>query len=93
MEPTAKGALLWSRAALVAFVALVTGALGHVSADGLLPSPLVLAGVFALSVPCCAAQLVRPVLLPFFGWSLLVLALDQLVLRRVPAAARFFESA
>jgi uncharacterized iron-regulated membrane protein len=34
------------------------------------------------------------VLLPFFGISLLlVLALDQLVLRRVPAVGRFFETA
>jgi hypothetical protein len=64
VEPTAKGVLLWSRAALVAFVALVTGAVGHVSADGLLPSPLVLAGVFTLSVPFCAAQLVRPAGMP-----------------------------
>jgi hypothetical protein len=64
VEPTAKGALLWSRAALVAFVALVAGAVGHVSADGLLPSPWVLAGVFAMSLPFCAAQLVRPAGMP-----------------------------
>jgi hypothetical protein len=56
--------LLWSRAALVAFVALVAGAVGHVSADGLLPSPPVLLGFFALAVPVCAAQLVRPAGVP-----------------------------
>jgi hypothetical protein len=60
VEPTAKGALLWSRATLVAFVALATGAVGHVSAGGLLPSPLVLLGLVGFAVPWCAALLTRP---------------------------------
>ncbi len=48
------------RASLVASVAFFAGVLGHVSADGLLPSPLVLAGLLALGVPFCASQLTRP---------------------------------
>ena len=60
MDRTATGALLWARASLVAFVAFFAGVVGHVSADGLLPSPLVLAGLLALGVPFCASQLTRP---------------------------------
>lgn len=59
MDRTATGALLWARAALVAGVAFFAGVVGHVSADGLLPSPFVLAGLFALAVPFCATQLTR----------------------------------
>ena len=64
MDRTATGALLWARAALVACVAFFAGVIGHVSADGLLPSPLVLAGLLALGVPLCAAQLTKPASTP-----------------------------
>ena len=64
MDRTASGALLWARALLVASVAFFAGVFGHVSADGLLPSPLVLAGLLALGVPFCATQLTRQVSMP-----------------------------
>jgi hypothetical protein len=59
MERTASGALLWARASLLASVAFFGGVVGHVSADGLLPSPLVLIGLLALGIPFCASQLTR----------------------------------
>ena len=60
MDRTARGALLWARASFVAVVAFLTGVIGHVSAGGLLPSPLVLAGLLVLAVSFCASQLTEP---------------------------------
>ena len=60
MDRTATGALLWGRASLLASVAFFAGVVGHVSADGLLPSPLLLFGLLALGIPFCASQLTRP---------------------------------
>jgi hypothetical protein len=60
MDRTATGALLWGRASLLAFVAFFAGVVGHVSADGLLPSPLLLILLLALGIPFCASQLTRP---------------------------------
>jgi hypothetical protein len=60
MDRTATGALLWGRASLLASVAFFAGIVGHVSADGVLPSPLLLIGLLAIGVPFCASQLTRP---------------------------------
>ncbi|MFC6286838.1 hypothetical protein ACFP3Q_11555 [Nocardioides sp. GCM10027113] len=82
MEPTARGALLWSRAVLVALVALVTGAVGHVSAEGLLPSFPALLGLLAAGAILAAPALTRPattrrlVLLLMGGQALVHLALS-----------------
>lgn len=82
MEQTARGALLWWRAALVALVALVTGAAGHVSAEGLLPSVPALLGLLGAGTILSAAALTRPattrrlVLLLTGGQALVHLALS-----------------
>ena len=40
--PAATGSLLWCRAAVLSVMALATGEVAHVQADGLLPGPVVL---------------------------------------------------
>ena len=52
--------LLWIRAGVVSSLALLIGAVGHVSGGGLLPSWLVLAAMSVISTPLCAAFLARP---------------------------------
>jgi hypothetical protein len=60
VSETVRGALLWSRAGLVALVACFVGAAGHVMADGLLPGPAVLLGLYAATTVLAAASLSRP---------------------------------
>ena len=60
MDRTATGALLWSRAALVALVATFVGAAGHVTADGLLPGPLPVVLLWMALVVLSARVLERP---------------------------------
>ncbi len=52
--------LVWSRAFALAAVTMLTGIVGHLSADGLLPGLPVLTGLFAVSLVLCAAMLNRP---------------------------------
>ena len=58
--PAATGSLLWSRAAVLALVALSTGAAAHVRADGLLPGPMVLVSLVVAGTFACAPLLRRP---------------------------------
>ena len=51
--------LLWSRAALLAVVVLAVSVLGHVSADGLLPGPVALVVLLALTTVVSARFLTR----------------------------------
>ena len=51
--------LLWSRAALLAVVVLAVSVLGHVSADGLLPGPVALLALLALTTVVSARFLTR----------------------------------
>lgn len=51
--------LLWSRAALLAVVVLAVSVLGHVSADGLLPGPVALIALLALTTVVSARFLTR----------------------------------
>ncbi|MFC4786452.1 hypothetical protein ACT8ZV_18395 [Nocardioides sp. MAHUQ-72] len=60
MTRDVSGALLWGRALLLAAVVLVTGVVGHTSADGLLPGPAGLTVLAALVLVTCAALLGRP---------------------------------
>lgn len=50
-------ALLWARAALLATVVLTASVVGHVSADGLLPGPLAMAGLLAAATVAAAVFL------------------------------------
>ena len=52
--------LVWSRASALAAVTMLAGAVGHVSADGLLPGAPVLAGLSVVTLVLCAALLHRP---------------------------------
>ena len=52
-------AVLWVRAGLLGFVAFFLGVVGHVTADGLLPGPAMLAVLLALSVVLSAPVLNR----------------------------------
>ncbi len=60
MDRTAGGALRWTRALLLAVVAMGSGVIAHLSADGRLPGPWVLALLFLLCVAGAAALLGRP---------------------------------
>ena len=59
VEPRATPALLWLRASLLATVVVVTSTLAHVSADGLVPGPLGLALLLALTTLVSARFLTR----------------------------------
>lgn len=50
-------ALLWARAALLATVVLTASVVGHVSADGLLPGPVAMAGLLAAATVASAVFL------------------------------------
>lgn len=52
--------VLWARASVVGLLAFGLGAVGHVMADGLLPSPLLLAGLLGLSILLSVPMLNRP---------------------------------
>jgi hypothetical protein len=52
-------ALLWSRAGLLAAVVVVVSALGHVWADGLLPGPMAMVGLVAVTALVSARFLTR----------------------------------
>lgn len=60
MDRNAGEWLRWTRAAVVAFVALFTGAVAHATANGLLPSLTGLAFLYALAVVVAALLLGRP---------------------------------
>ncbi|WP_109508633.1 hypothetical protein [Nocardioides speluncae] len=60
MDRNAGEWLRWSRAAILAFVALFTGAVAHASADGLLPSLTGLAFLYGFTVVVAAVLLGRP---------------------------------
>ncbi|KAB2810968.1 hypothetical protein F9L07_03245 [Pimelobacter simplex] len=53
-------ALLWTRACLVASVATALGTTAHTAAGGLLPSPIIVAAVFATLLVIGAAALTAP---------------------------------
>lgn len=81
MDREAGLALRWARALLLACVSLAGGALGHVSADGLLPEAGGLAALFLVATCAAASMLGRPastlrvVLLLVVGQTLIHLAL------------------
>ncbi len=52
--------LVWSRAFALAAVTMLTGVVGHLSADGLLPGLPVLTGLSLVVLVLCAALLDRP---------------------------------
>lgn len=52
--------VLWGRAVLLASVTVFLGALGHVTADGLLPGPVAMALLYVVAVVGAAAFLARP---------------------------------
>lgn len=54
------GAVLWLRALLLASVAFFLGTAGHVTSDGRLPGPAVLATIFAVAVLLALPVLARP---------------------------------
>jgi hypothetical protein len=56
MEP----GVLWARAVLLASVTVFLGAVGHVTADGLLPGPVAMVILYAVAVVAAAALLARP---------------------------------
>lgn len=60
VDVTAGAALRWSRAALLAVVAMGSGVVGHVSAGGLMPGQVALSVLFALCLLTAAALLGRP---------------------------------
>ena len=60
MDRTAGGALRWTRALLLAVVAMGSGVIAHLSAAGRLPGPWVLGLLFLLCVAGAAALLGRP---------------------------------
>lgn len=63
-ETAATGALLWGRAAVLAMFALLTGAVAHVQADGLLPGLPVLGTLVLVGTVACAPLLRREVSTP-----------------------------
>jgi hypothetical protein len=81
MDRKAGFALRWARALLLACVSVAGGALGHVSADGLLPGVGGLAALFLVATCAAAAMLGRPastlrvVLLLVVGQTLIHVAL------------------
>ena len=62
--PRATAALLWFRAAVLAVVVVTVSAVGHVSADGLLPGVPAMAGLVAATALVVAAFLTREVSAP-----------------------------
>jgi hypothetical protein len=60
MESRVDALVLWARACLVGLLALGLGVVGHVTADGLLPSPVFLAALLVFSVLLSAPLLSRP---------------------------------
>jgi hypothetical protein len=81
MDRQAGLVLRWARALLLAGVSVAGGALGHVSADGLLPGASGLAALFLVATCAAAAMLGRPastlrvVLLLVVGQTLIHVAL------------------
>jgi len=77
-------ALRWTRALLLAGVALSTGTLAHASARGLLPGPVAMVVLLGLGTALCAPLLGRPaarariVLLVVLGQSLVHVVLTAL---------------
>ncbi|KQP66862.1 hypothetical protein [Nocardioides sp. Leaf285] len=59
-EPRVDPVVLWLRAGLLATVTLFLGAAGHVTADGLLPGPVVMTLLTAVTLVLSAALLARP---------------------------------
>jgi hypothetical protein len=60
MDRTAGGALRWTRALLLAVVAMGSGVIAHLTADGRLPGSAVLGLLFLICVAAAAALLGRP---------------------------------
>jgi hypothetical protein len=60
VEHRVDAALLWGRASVVGLIAFGLGVLGHVTADGLLPGPVLLAALAAMSVLFSVPMLARP---------------------------------
>jgi hypothetical protein len=60
VDAMAGAALRWSRAALLAVVAMGSGVVGHVSAGGLMPGRMALAVLFCLCLLTAGALLGRP---------------------------------
>jgi hypothetical protein len=60
MDRTAGGALRWTRALLLAVVAMGSGVIAHLTANGRLPGPAVLGLLFLLCVAGAATLLGRP---------------------------------
>lgn len=60
MEPRVDALVLWARASLVGLLAFGLGVVGHVTADGLLPSRMVLVALLGLSVLLSVPMLNRP---------------------------------
>lgn len=58
--PTRPDSLLWWRAGTVAAMTFLVGAVGHVTAGGLLPSWWALAAMFAIGTVICASVLTPP---------------------------------
>jgi hypothetical protein len=60
VETRVDAGVLWSRALVVGSLAFFLGVVGHVTADGLLPGPVFLAVLLAMSVLLSAPMLSRP---------------------------------
>jgi hypothetical protein len=60
VESRVDAVVLWTRALLVGSLAFFLGVVGHVTADGLLPGPVFLTGLLAMSVLLSAPMLSRP---------------------------------
>jgi hypothetical protein len=60
MDRTAGGALRWTRALLLAVVAMGSGVVAHASAGGLMPGPTALVALFAVCLALAGAFLGRP---------------------------------
>ena len=60
METRVDAVVLWARASLVGLLAFGLGVVGHVTADGLLPSTVVLAVLLVFSVLLSVPMLNRP---------------------------------
>lgn len=56
--------VLWLRAVIVGFMAFFLGLVGHVSANGLLPGPVILGVLLVFSVMACVPLVARPVKAP-----------------------------
>lgn len=59
MATRVDAAVLWVRAGLLGVVAFFLGVVGHVTADGMLPGPVLLAALLALSIALSAPLLAR----------------------------------